>query len=310
MPSLVNVHWPLYSVFPASVLFFYAFYFVVTPKLSQRWLGEKYENFSWLNKRIWRQNLCATVHTYLLVVLMIVVVIRSHAALQLALLYPHYDALAYCAVSMSLGYMCLTLPWSLRHFFGSETEKRATRPSLIIHHAFVVCAHLVYLLTQTSPWPGALSLLVFEWSNLHLMPHHLMTQCNYRGKWHVYNGVAFFIFCTFVRVIGATVLFGFYVRDVVAFKPHLVLGAANAAGAWVSVLLSLTAYLVILALSIYWYVKEVLSEVQKEFKQIFGPRWYLCGCLCGGGGGGKGGAAAKAATPKKARSGMFSAKDE
>ena len=285
---LVSVHWPLYTVFPASAALFYALYFVGFERFSASCLAEKYDKFSWLNKRIWRQNLCALVHTYALVIVMIVVLARSHAQLQTALLYPHYDVLAYCAVSFSMGYMCLTLPWSLRHYFGSETERRGTRPTLIIHHAFVVLAHLVYLLTQTSPWPGALSLIVFEWSNLHLMPHHLMTQWGYRGKWHVYNGVAFFLFCTFVRVIGAMVLGAFYIRDIVAFRPHAVLGAANAAGAWVSVLLSLTAYLVILALSIYWYVMEVLSEVHKEFKQIFGPKWYLCGCLCAA----KGGAAA------------------
>ena len=73
--------------------------------------------------------------------------------------------------------MSLTLPWSCRHYFcGTQSERNATRPTLIIHHAWVVIAELVYLLTQTSPWHGILSIVLFEASNLFLMPHHLMTQ--------------------------------------------------------------------------------------------------------------------------------------
>ena len=101
-----------------------------------------------------------------------------------------------------------------------------------------------------------------------------MSQCNYHGRWHFWNGLAFFICCTFVRVLGATVLFGFYIRDAVHFKPHAVLGAANAAGAWVAVLLSLVSYAVILFCSYYWYIKEVLSEVHKEFKLAFGAEYW------------------------------------
>ena len=87
--------------------------------------------------------------------LLIVALGIDGAALQRALLVPHYSPLAYLAVSFSLSYMCLTLPWSCRMYFGSSDERKATRPSLIIHHAFVVLAERVYLLTQTSPWPGS-----------------------------------------------------------------------------------------------------------------------------------------------------------
>ena len=78
---LVSVHWPLYTVFPASAALFYALYFVGFERFSASCLAEKYDKFSWLNKRIWRQNLCALVHTYALVIVMIVVLARSHAQL-------------------------------------------------------------------------------------------------------------------------------------------------------------------------------------------------------------------------------------
>lgn len=266
--SLVNVHWPLYSILPGFAIFFYATYLVAAPA-SKRYL-KAYSNWSELNQRIWRQNICALLHTYLLVIILLVVVIRSHSDLQGALLKPYYDPLAYSAICLSLGYMMLTLPWSLRHWFGTERERKATRPTLIVHHFFVVVAELVYLITQTSPWHGALSFVLFEFSNIFLMPHHLMTQLQYHGKAHFWNGLGFFISCTFVRVGACTVVGVYYIRDVVNFRPAAALGA----GAWVCVCLSLVSYWIILVLSWYWYVNDVLGEVHKEFKMAFGAQYW------------------------------------
>ena len=108
------------------------------------------------------------------------------------------------------------------------------------------------------------------------MPHHLMTQLNYRGKVHFWNGIGFFISCTLVRVAACTVLGVYYIRDVVSFQPTDELGV----GVWVCVCLSLVSFWIILLLSCYWYVHDVLGEVHKEFKIAFGHDYWRFWRLC------------------------------
>ena len=121
--GIVNIHWPLYTVLPICTVLFYATYLGshrINSRSSQHTAGLQ------LNQRIWRQNLCATVHTYVLVLLLSIVVLKSQGDLQAALLLPYYDPLAYCAICLSLAYMLLTLPWSMRHWFGTKRERQAT----------------------------------------------------------------------------------------------------------------------------------------------------------------------------------------
>ena len=102
-----------------------------------------------------------------------------------------------------------------------------------------------------------LSLVLFEASNLFLMPHHLMTQLDYHGKWHFLNGLAFFATCTLARVFGCVALGISYVRDAATLHER----------DWELVLcvsLSLVSFWAILLLSLYWYVHDVLGEVHKE----------------------------------------------
>ena len=266
--GIVNIHWPLYTVLPICTVLFYATY-LGSHRISSRYVPA-YRGWSELNQRIWRQNLCATVHTYVLVLLLSIVVLKSQGDLQAALLLPYYDPLAYCAICLSLAYMLLTLPWSMRHWFGTKRERQATRPTLIVHHLFVVVAELVYLITQTSPWHGALSFVLFEFSNLFLMPHHLMTQLGYRGKAHFWNGIGFFLSCTLVSIAACTVVGGYYARDVATFRPPSHLGVS----VWVCISLSLVAYWIILILSWYWYIADVLGEVHKEFQLAFGRGYW------------------------------------
>ena len=97
--SLVNVHWPLYTVVPFCSFLYYTIY-VLLDRVCNRYIAA-YSSWSRLNRRIWRQNICATIHTYTLVLLLTVVIIRSHAGLQGALLSPYYDPLAYVSVCMA-----------------------------------------------------------------------------------------------------------------------------------------------------------------------------------------------------------------
>ena len=88
--------------------------------------------------------------------------------------------------------------------------------------------------------------------------------------------MAFFISCTLVRIVACTLLGIYYIVDVVTWKPDAQLGS----GAWVCVSLSLLAYWIILILSWYWYIKDVLAEVHKEFKQAFGAEYLKCWRKC------------------------------
>lgn len=284
--ALFAPRWELLIIYPVSTAAFYALYFGL-----RRCIDARHHNWSDLNKRIFRQNICATVHTFVLILLLILVLIVDGNGLQQAGLRPFYSPLAYVAIGMSLGYMSLTLPWSLRMYFGTARERAATRPTLIVHHAFVVVAELVYLLTLTSPWHGSLAFVLFEFSNLFLMPHHLMTQLDYSGKWHFVNGLLFFVSCTFVRVLGCIVLGLVYLVDVITLGSSSASSAESGSGSggegddvnpaiYVPLSLSLISFFVILALSIYWYVKDVLAEVHKEFQKAFGSQYLTRTCPC------------------------------
>ena len=96
--GLLRIYWPLYSVFPACVVVFYLFYIFSEP-LWHRYVKD-YKTWTELNQRIWRQNICATAHSYLLTILLLIVVLRSYSQLQAAMLLPYYEPLAYGAVSV------------------------------------------------------------------------------------------------------------------------------------------------------------------------------------------------------------------
>ena len=271
MPALLAPRWPILVAYPVSTLFYYALYHGLRP------CDAKQRNWPDANWRLFRQNVCALVHSYALVLLLTIVLVVDGSELQRAGLRPFYSPLAYIAVGMSLGYMSMTLPWSLKMYLGTPQERASTRPTLIVHHAFVVLAELVYILTLTSPWYGSLSLVMFEVSNLFLMPHHLMTQLGYHGRLHFLNGLLFFVTCTFVRVLGCLVLGVVYAVDVLRYRDD---GAGYGAGLHVALGLSLVSFWVILMLSAYWYWRDVLREVHKEFKQAFGEKYWLRCCAC------------------------------
>lgn len=265
----VNVHWPLWTVYPACVMLFWGLYLVVVPRLSQRFVLD-YRGWTHGQQMVWGQTINYLIHSVLVIVPLISVMASSGSELRAAGLYPFYDEIAYIDVCLSLGYMSFTLPWSCRVFFWMRRRDLGTNKGLILHHVAVVVAELVYLLTQVAPWYGALSLVLFELSNLNAAPHLLMTQLRYTGPWHFLNGVCFLITYTGSRVIACTVIGVMYVRDVALLR-------TDEWGMWLALGFSLAAYWVLMGLSYMWFQRDVMAVTHMELQRYFG-REYLSKC--------------------------------
>ena len=169
--------------------------------------------------------------------------------------------------------MSFTLPWSLYVYFVLKRRDMGTNKGLIIHHVAVVVAEMVYLLTQVAPWYGALSLVLFELSNLNAAPHLLMTHLRYTGPWHLLNGLCFLITYTGSRVIACTVVGVLYVRD------YARMGSTEWA-AWFTIGVSIAAYWVLMALSYLWFYRDVMTVAHKELKGYFGQDYLTRCCPC------------------------------
>ena len=94
----------------------------------------------------------ALLHTYVVVGALLAEVLVEGRVLRSAGLHPYYSPFAYVDVCISLGYMCFTLPWSVRTWFVLRHREHTSR-SLMLHHVCVVVAELVYLLTQARMQP-------------------------------------------------------------------------------------------------------------------------------------------------------------
>lgn len=267
----VNVYWPLYTIYPGSTVFFWALYLFIAPWASKRWVVE-YECWTLSQQKVWRQTIAFLLHSWLLVVgLVCVLAIPSEGEqLRHAGLLPHYSAAAYADVCLSLGYMSFTLPWSIYGYFWLKQRDLGTNKGLILHHTAVVVAELVYLLTQTSPWYGALALVLFEVSNLNGAPHMLMTQKKYSGIWHLLNGLMFLVTFTGSRVIACTVVGAFYIKDYVEMQ-------SSDVGIWVMVGVSLVCYCILMGLSYMWFRREVMTVAHFELKRYFGQHCARAG---------------------------------
>ena len=273
-PVTVNVHWPLYSIYPAAAAIFWLNYLYLTPWLSNKRVQEYRDVWLPAKRMSWGQNVNYLLHSVLLVFGLVGELLSDEAdELRDAGLRPHYSAFAYSTVCVSLGYMSFTLPWSFNVWFRLKRRDMGTSQGLIVHHCCVVVAELVYLLTQTSPWYGALSLVLFEISNLNAAPHLLMTQLDYRGAAHFLNGIAFLVTYTGSRIIGCTVLGAFYLRD------YILLDSSDPA-LWGSVACSLAAFAVLMGLSYYWFYRDVVTVTHYELQQYFG-RDYCSKCCPG-----------------------------
>ena len=125
-PLEVSVHWPLYSVYPASVVLFWILYLCITPKLTRQCV-QQYQDWSDSKRMVWGQNVNYFVHSVLLIICLAGVLISPEAdELATAGLQPHLSMVAYCGVCFSLGYMSFTLPWSFNVYFRMKRRDMGT----------------------------------------------------------------------------------------------------------------------------------------------------------------------------------------
>jgi len=271
--SSVNVFWPLYTIYPAAVVFFWVTYLFLAHWASERWVPDYKHEWSVPQQMVWRQTIAFLLHSYLLVIgLAVVLAVPSELhELRHAGVLPHYSPAAYADVCLSLGYMSFTLPWSIYGWFWLKRRDLGTSLGLMLHHFCVVCAELIYLLTQTSPFYGSLALVLFELSNLNAAPHMLMTQRRYTGIWHMLNGLMFLITFTGSRIIACTVVGGLYIRDYAQMN-------TSDPSVWVAVGVSLVAYWILMVLSYMWFKQLVFPVAHFELKRYFGDFYYLRCC--------------------------------
>lgn len=266
---VVNVHWPLYTVYPGCTILFWFLYLIVTPRLSSHYVAA-YDSWMPRAQMVWGQVINYLIHSILVIIPLISVLAKDGAALRDAGLYPYYSEFAYVDVCLSLGYMSFTLPWSINVYFVMKRRDMGTNRGLIIHHCAVVVAEVVYLLTQVAPWYGAISLILFELSNLNAAPHLLMTQLQYTGRWHFLNGLCFLVTFTGSRIIACTVVGILYTRDYASLD-------SEDAALWVTVGLSLASYWVLMALSYFWFYRDVMTVAHAELKRYLGDEyWRRC----------------------------------
>ena len=109
--SVVNVHWPLYTVYPAAIVFFYCAYFLFIPLGIRLCCQKRFNVLTRLNKRCFIQNINSCLHAFAIVSSLFIVLAGDHEMRE-AGVAPHYNVLAYCEVCVSLGYMSFVLPWS------------------------------------------------------------------------------------------------------------------------------------------------------------------------------------------------------
>ena len=272
-PSVVvRVHWPLYTVYPASVLFFWFLYLAVIPWLSNRYCFD-YRGWMVHQQMAWGQNVNYLVHSVVVIIPLVVVMNTHGSELYAAGLLPYYNELAYIDICLSLGYMSFTLPWSLHVWFRMKRRDMGTNKGLIVHHVAVVVAEVVYLLTQVAPWYGALSLILFELSNLNAAPHLLMTQLRYSGPLHFINGVCFLITYTGSRIIACTILGVLYVIDYARLD-------SDEWAAWLALGVCIAVYWVLMVLSYFWYQRDVMKVTHQELKRYLGADYLRRCCPC------------------------------
>ena len=267
-PFAVDVHWPLYTVLPAASIFFYASYFLLTPLLLTRCASaqvrRRYAAFGRVQQMCFRANLGSAVHSYGVVVLMIIV-ISSDDEMRVNRMHPHYNAVGYGAMCLTLGYFSLSVPWSAWLCFYEKRRDAVPLP-MMFHHVMVVCGALVYVLGGVCALYGAIGFACMELTNLFFIPRVLFELL----LWPVdtplctINGVllvATFVLCRVGVCTAAAVLF---TQDLVDFR-------SDHAAEWLFVIIAYVIFLAVLVLSWIW-LRRVLNECREGVQELLAQR--------------------------------------
>lgn len=262
-PWLDGVAWPLWTVLPAAVVFWWTFYYVVTPALGRLCA---IENLTKLNQLCWRQNVTSLLHT-LIVVTILVVVFATDEHLRRTGIAPYYNSLAYADVCVSLGYMLFALPWSLHMRFVLGARRPYVTGEFTLHHCCVVTAELVYLLSNACPFYGAIALMLMEFTNWLYLPFVLMKQAGTTdGPAFLVCGVGLVVSFVGCRLGVCTWVGVAFARDAASGMPD---GLASA------VTLSLVAFWTLQCISYWWWAHDVMPQLHATLTRLGGDEYYL-----------------------------------
>ena len=264
----IELHWPVYTVLPAAVLFFYSSYFVVTPlvlrHLAPKSTRKKYESFDRVQRMCFRANLGSMVHSYTVVCLLIIL-LATDGEIWEHRMHRHNSALGFSAMSCTLGYFSLSVPWSVR--LGLWEQRRDAVPlPMLIHHIMVVCGALVYILGGVCALYGAVGFACMELTNLFFIPRVIAEILNWSvdGALCTVNAlllVATFVFC---RVGVCTVLAVVFTIDLSRFE-------STSSLEWSLVVIAYILFIGVLILSYVW-LRTVLGEFSQGVRELMAQR--------------------------------------
>ena len=248
--------WPLYTVFPLTALFFTGLY-LIGPKFWPK-LIRRYKSMGDLNRKCWRQNTNAMLHTLVLCPVLLVAILTDEDLRVNRPLHPHHNTLGYIALSWSLGYFTFTLPWSA-HLYFVKGERRATNLPLLIHHVIVWIAALTYLIGRTCALYGAVAFAAMEFTNWFFIAHILqqMARSQMQRLW-----TANYVILVLVGVIGMRLILCTYMF--ILFSYDLSQFSSDSGGEWVLIILQYAIFAMVVVLSwvfIYNGIKE--AELDK-----------------------------------------------
>ena len=261
----VDIHWPLYTVLPAVALYFYFSYYVLWPFLLPRSrFRQKYAKWSRIQQMCFRANLGSAVHSYG-IVLLLVIVLASDETILTTRVHRHYNPIGYSAMCFTLGYFSLSVPWSANLLF-IEKRKDAVPPAMMLHHVLVVCGALVYVLGGLCAFYGTIAFVCMELTNLFFIPRILSEILGYQldGPLCTVNGIMLVLTFVLFRVGVCTGVLVLFTVDLVAFESvHAV--------EWALVIICYVVFVSVVVLSWIW-MRRVLRECGDGVKALLKQR--------------------------------------
>ena len=241
------ITWPLYTVYPISTLLFTGLY--LAGPLYWPLILPYYGKMSTLNRKCWRQNTNAMLHTLILCPLLLVAIMTDPDMRALRPLHPHHNTLGYVALCWSLGYFTFTIPWSY-YLYCFQGERRATNLALCIHHVVVWIAALTYLLGRTCALYGAVGFAAMEFTNWFFIAHIL--QQSVRSKWYTLWNANFLVLVV-VGVIGMRLVLCTYM--LVLFSQDIATFSSDSPVEWALVTFQYVIFIMVVILSwvFIWY---------------------------------------------------------
>ena len=154
-------------------------------------------------------------------------------------------------------------------YFVLKARRPYTSATFCVHHATVVVAEVVYLLTQTCALHGALTVALMEFTNWFFLPLILMTQLDIVGLKKAIAGALFVIVYTVCRMVLCVWVGIDFAIAAARYEPD-----GDGAGAWAAVAISLLAFWVLLGLSVYWWCRDVPTGIKAATEDMWGEGYW------------------------------------